>query len=112
MTMATYDIYPGPYTVDCTILQGNLVDIATGGMRGLRTDRPGFNFVTLELTNAVPTSGVASGIPQDVYEHFVMCNQTVSAIDERLAIARKLVEVLEESRAFYVDARQNDVSLI
>ena len=110
--MATYDIYPGPFMVDCTILQGNLVDIVNGGMRGLRTDWPGFTFVTLELANAVPLVGVTAGVPQDVYDHFVMCNQTVDAVDERLAVARKLVEVLEESRAFYIDARQNDISLM
>ena len=110
--MATHDIYPGPYVVDCTILQGCIIDIVNGGMRGLRTDRPGFTFVTLELANAVPLVGVTAGVPQDVYDHFVMCNQTVDGVDERLAVARKLVEVLEETRAFYIDARQNDLSLI
>lgn len=39
-----------------------------------------------------------------------MCNETVAQIDERLAIAMKQVEVLRESRAHYIDARQNGSS--
>lgn len=57
-------------------------------------------------------STATAGIPQDIYDHFVMCNQTIDLIDERLAIAAKQVEVLRESRAFYIDARQNDISLM
>ena len=110
--MSICSIYTGPHMLDCSILQGRLMDIVAGGMRGLRTDMEGFTFVVLELAQGVPAAGAAAGVPQDVYDHFVMCNETVVAIDERLAIARKQVEVLEESRAFYIDARQNDISMM
>jgi hypothetical protein len=110
--MAITSIYNGPHMLDLSTLQGKLVDIEAGGMRGLRTDMEGFSFVVLELAQSVPIAGAAAGVPQDVYDHFVMCNQTVDTIDERLAIARKQVEVLEESRAYYIDARQNDISLM
>ena len=110
--MSICSTYTGPHMLDCSILQGRLVDIEAGGMRGLRTDMDGFTFVVLELAQGVPVAGAAAGVPQDVYDHFVMCNETVVSIDERLAIARKQVEVLEESRAFYIDARQNDISMM
>jgi hypothetical protein len=110
--MSICSIYNGPHMLDCSILQGKLMDIEAGGMRGLRTDMVGFTFVVLELAQGVPVAGAAAGVPQDVYDHFVMCNETVVSIDERLAIARKQVEVLEESRAFYIDARQNDISMM
>jgi hypothetical protein len=111
--MATNFItYTGTHTLDLNSLQGKLVDIEAGGLRGLRTDQENFPAVVLELEQAVPVAGAAAGIPQDVYEHFLLCNQLVADIDQQLAIAQKQVEILRESRAFYVDARQNDIALI
>ena len=81
-------------------------------MTGFRPDLPGFQTMALALTEAMPLHGAAAGIPQEVFDHFVMCNETVDTIDARLAIAEKQVEVLRESRGCYVDARQNDVGLM
>jgi hypothetical protein len=108
----TYVNYIGPHTLDLSTLQGKLVDIEEGGMQGLRTEHPGFQPMVLSLAEAMPSHGAAAGIPQDIYDHFVECNGLIAAIDERLIIAEKQVEVLRESRAFYVDARQNDLSLM
>jgi hypothetical protein len=110
--MFIFHTYTGPHELNLTSLQGRLIDIEAGGMRGLRTDMEGFSFVVLELTTSVPVAGAAAGIPQDVYDHFLMCNQTVDEVEERLAIARKQVEVLEESRAYYIHSRQNDIRLM
>lgn len=104
--------YIGPHTLDMSALQGKLVDVEEGGMQGFRADMPNFQPMALSLAEAMPLHGAAAGIPQDVYDHFVMCNTTVDKIDELLAVAAKQVEVLRESRAFYVDARQNDVALM
>lgn len=104
--------FMGPFTLDLTTLQNKLVDVEEGGLQGFRTDMPGFQAMSLSLAESMPLHGAAAGIPQDIHDHFVMCNQTVDAIDERLAVAAKQLEVLRESRAFYVDARQNDISLM
>ena len=104
--------YIGAHTLDMSSLQGKLVDVEEGGMQGFRADMPGFQPMALSFAEAMPLHGAAAGIPQDVYDHFVLCNQTVETIDELLAVANKQVEVLRESRAFYVDARQNDISLM
>src|SRR5690348_11721815 len=97
----TYVNYIGPHVLDLAPLQGKLVDIEAGGMSGLRTEQQGFAPMAQCLADAMPSHGAAAGIPQDVYDHFVMCNQTVELIDERIAVAEKQVEVLRESRAFY-----------
>jgi hypothetical protein len=111
--MATpYVIYTGPHSLDLVPLQGRLYDLENGGLQGYRKDQPGFQFMAASLAEAMPQYGAAAGIPQEVYDHFVMCNESVTLIDERIAIAEKQVEVLRESRAFYVDARQNDVGLM
>jgi hypothetical protein len=109
---AAYVIYQGPHELNFNSLKGKLRDLEQGGRMGLRSDLPGFIGVRLELAQSYPTAGADAGIPQDVYDHFVMCNETIDTIDENLVIARKQVEVLEESRAFYVDARQNDIGLM
>ena len=111
MTTA-YVIYKGPHNLDLTPAQGKLLDAEQGGAQGYRTDRDGYEDVEAEILQAYPTAGTAAGIPQDVFEHFVATNETVDFIDDKLVVARKQVEVLEESRAFYVDARQNDVALM
>jgi hypothetical protein len=108
----SYILYTGPHSNDLTPVQGKLFDLEPGARRGMRPDLPHFADVALELQQGYPTAGASAGIPADVYDHFVMCNATVDIIDEKLAIARKQLEVLEESRAFYVDARQNDIGLM
>lgn len=106
---AKYITYTGSHNLDMLPLQGKLFDIEEGGLQGFRTDQQGFPNVVLILAEAMPQYGAAAGIPQDVYDHFVLCNAAVGEIDARLVIALKQVEVLRESRAFYVDARQNDI---
>ena len=104
--------YIGPHTLDMAALQGKLVDVEEGGTQGFRPELPGFQVMSLALAEAMPLHGATAGISQDVYDHFVQCTQTVATIDGLLAIAAKQVEVLRESRAFYVDARQNDIGLM
>ena len=90
----TYINYIGPHTLDLAPLQCNIVDIEEGGMQGLRTDKPGFQPMSLSIAEAMPLHGAAAGISQDVHHHIMMCNETVAAIVERLAVADKQVEVL------------------
>lgn len=107
-----YVVYDGEHSLDLASLKGKLIDLEPGGKRGLRPDLDNFALVAMELQQSYPTAGKAAGIPEDVYDHFVMCNSIVEEIDKKLALARKQVEVLEESRAFYVDGRQNDIGLM
>ncbi|HSN99691.1 MAG TPA: hypothetical protein VLS89_15455 [Candidatus Nanopelagicales bacterium] len=102
--------YTGPHQSDFTSLQGRLVDLES--CRGLRTDQEGFPRVVAEIAGVAPAARTASGVPQGAYDHFLMCNQTVAEIDQQLAIVSKQFEVLKESRAYYVDARNNDIALM
>jgi len=104
--------YKAAHQLSLIPLQGRLKDLEPGERRGMRTDQEGFEQMASELAQQVPVHGAAAGIPQDVYDHFLMCNDTVTLIDVELPVARKIVEVLEESRAYYVNARQNDVGLM
>ncbi|EYF00506.1 hypothetical protein [Chondromyces apiculatus] len=103
-------IYDGAHSLTLTAMQGRLMDL--DDCRGLRVDQDGFVHVLVELEHTLPVSGAAAGVPPDVADHFTACNEMVTQIDQHLTVALKMVEVLQESRAFYVDARNNDVSLI
>jgi hypothetical protein len=104
--------YAAAHTLDVTTLMGRLVFLKPGSRRGMRVDLDGHDEVELQLAESMPSAGAAAGIPQDVYDHYVMCNETVSLIDQGLAVGRTLLQVLEDSRAHYVDGRNNDISLM
>jgi len=104
--------YKGPLELSLVTLVGRLLDLGERGLRGLRVDLEGFEEAKHELAMSIPQHGKGAGVPQDVYEHFLECNETVDLIDELLPIAEKMVEVLRETRAVKVDGRQNDISLI
>ncbi len=110
-----YSPYAGPYSHNFDSLKGKLIDATNGdgGLRGLRVDLPNFTEVKLELAQGIATGvGATAGIPQDVYDNFVECNEIVDSIDVALLTVEKQAEVLRESRAFYVDARQNNISIM
>jgi hypothetical protein len=108
--VAEKKLYEGTHELSLLQLEGDLYELDS--CRGLRPDQEGFLECRLELAQSVPVSGAAAGIPQDVYDHFVSCNDRVDLINQSLAIARRQVAVLESSLAYYVDARNNDISLM
>ena len=103
--------YAGSHKIDISALVGKLFDLDPRAMQGLRTELEGFPEVTVELSETVSVHADA-GVPQDVYEHFAECNSIIAQIDQCLVQVEKLAEVLRESRAYYVNARQNDISMI
>lgn len=110
--MSNISQFQGAHAVDASNLQGKLIDLTAKQRRGLRTDRPNFDKAKQEITTQFPLKGAASGIPQDVFDEFVDSNNIVEQIDAKLAQAQKLLEVLTETRAFHVNARQNSISMI
>lgn len=110
--MSTVSSFEGVHSVDASSLQGKLLDLTTKQRRGLRTDQPHFEKAKGEILTQFPLKGVASGIPQDVFDGFVESNTLVDQIDAKLAEAKKLVEVLTETRAYHVHLRQNQISMI
>jgi hypothetical protein len=104
--------YTGPHTLDLTDLEGALVDLKSGSRQGMRTELEGFAETRAELQGSTQAHRDAAGISPDLFEHFTTCTDRLARLDEKVAIAEKQLEVLLESRAYYVDAQQNDVSLM
>ena len=104
--------YEGPHSLDLTELEDDLVDLKNGSRQGMRTQRDGFPEARMELQQSVEANREAAGIPPDVFAHFLHCGDRLTHIDKKLALAMKQVEVLTESRAYYIHAEQTDLGLM
>ena len=104
--------YEGSHSLDLTELEGDLVDLKEGGRQGMRTQLEGFQEARDELEHSAEAHREAGGIPKELFEHFLWSTERLERIDEKLALALKQVEVLVESRAYYVDLQQSDIALM
>lgn len=102
----------GELSVDAIALQNDLIDLPPGGLQRLRTEQPNFMTTLAEILGNQETYGARAGVTPLVFGDLLLANQRIADIDARLPAARKLVEVLEESRAVRVDQRQRLVSTI
>ena len=104
--------YEGTHLLDLTELEGDLVDLQAGSRQGMRTQLDGFKDARLELEQSEELNREAAGIPPDVFAHFLKCSDRLTRIDQKLVVAMKQVEVLTESRAYYVHGQQTDLGLM
>lgn len=104
--------YTGPQTIDLTPVASALVDLAPGGMRGLRREQPGIENVILELQSSMPTLGEKAAISPTLYANFEQTHDMVLKIRAARQIVDKVAEVLAESEAYYEDLREGDISVM
>lgn len=102
----------GELRVDAVALGPDLLDLPPGALQRLRTEQPDFDPALAEVLANQSAYGERAGITALVFQELLLANQRIDAIDARLPAARKLVEVLEESRAVRVDQRQRLMSTI
>lgn len=102
----------GEMSVDANDIAPDLVDLPPGGLQRLRTEQPNFMTTLAEILGNQEAYGERGGVTPLVFQELLLTNQRIDAIDARLPAARKLVEILEESRAVRVDQRQRLVSAI
>lgn len=102
----------GALAIDCSPLAPFLVDLPRGGMRGLRVEHEGFAAAVAEVVAHQATVGVKAGIPQADVDLILLTNDHIAQIDAFLPAAKKLVEILEETRAKLDDQRQRQVHAI
>jgi hypothetical protein len=106
----TVDI--GTLLIDATPLAECIVDLPPGGKQGLRKQQDGYSEAAGEVVSNQAVWGDQAGITVGDFEQFTHANQRIAMIDALLPAARKLVEVLEETRAVLDDRRQRQVSAI
>lgn len=98
--------------IDCRDLADKIVDLPPGGTVGLLTAQPNFPEVKSELLANQAAYGDKAGITTSDFESFKALSAIIDTIDARLPVARKIVELLEETRAAHEDERQRLVHLI
>ena len=102
----------GDLVVDCTAMAPFLVDLPRGARAHLRSAQDGLDLVLAEIDANQPTIGESAGVTTLDYTTLTDASQQIDLIDEQLPAARKLVELLEETRAFAEDRRQRQIAAI
>ncbi|MDI1478818.1 hypothetical protein [Polyangium sp. y55x31] len=95
---------------DCTAFAPFLVDLPPGGRRGMCSEQEGFSEVIGEIVSNQAALGDKAGITKSDYEAFQESNQRIAMIDAQLPALKKLVEMMEETRALEDDKRQRQVN--
>ena len=104
--------YTGPQTIDLLAIASILIDMAPGGLRGLRHELPGLDGVISELAVSVPAMGAKASVSPDAYADFEKTHGYVQQIRAARLVVDKLAEVLAESEAYYENRREIEVTLI
>lgn len=99
----------GELHIDASDLASFIVDLQDGATRGMRTEQENFPEVLGEIAANQASLGDKAGITASDYGDLQLANERIAQIDVFLPAARKLVEVLEESRARLDDQRQRAV---
>jgi hypothetical protein len=102
----------GALSIDCSFLASFAVDLPPGARRGLRVAQEGFGDVVNEIAANQAKHGEEAGITKADLDTFTTANERIAQIDAFLPAARKLVELLEETRAALDDQRQRQISAI
>jgi hypothetical protein len=98
--------------IDATPLAEFIVDLPPGGKLGLQTQQHGYGEAAAEIVSNQAAWGDQAGITAGDFEQLTLANDRIAKIDALLPAARKMVELLEETRAVLDDRRQRQISAI
>ncbi|MDC3980740.1 hypothetical protein [Polyangium jinanense] len=95
---------------DCTAFAHFLVDLPPRARVGMCSEQEGFAEVVTEILTNQALLGDKAGITKSDIEAFQESNERVAMLDARLPAIKKLVEMMEETRALEDDKRQRQVN--
>lgn len=96
----------GDLHIDASTLAPCIIDLPPGKMQGLRIEKEGLAEVVAEINANQAAWGDQAGVTQGDHAELTTIVDNIAMIDSFLGPTRKLVEVLEETRAFLVDQRE------
>src|SRR5262245_37550529 len=102
----------GTLLIDATPFADFIVDLPPGARQGLRCEQDGYGEAVAEVVSNQPVWGDQAGITTGDFTQLTLANERIAKIDALLPAARKMVEVLEETRALLDDQRQRQMSAI
>ncbi|AKT38184.1 hypothetical protein [Chondromyces crocatus] len=104
--------YAGELTLDLTDLQGSLVDLPSGGMRGLRREKPGWDRAEQELSTRLPLHAAELRVAPDLGTQISTLNTRLARVRAVKRTVEKLAEVAAETEAYLEDQREALVGLV
>jgi hypothetical protein len=96
----------GDLHIDASDLAAYIVDLAPGAMQGLRIEKEGLPGAIAEIMSNQALYGDKAGITQGDISELTSTEDRIHQIDTFLGPARKLVEMLDETRALLGDQRE------
>ena len=102
----------GELHIDASACTPYIVDLPPGGLQGLRTDHEGVDDVVSEIAANQTAWGDKAGVTAGDFASLMTSHDHIAELDRYLPAARKMVELMEETRAKEVDARERAISSI
>lgn len=99
----------GEFVFDASECAAYAVDLPPGACQGMCRTRAGYAGAVSELLANQAQSGSKAGIPEQDISDLLQANQQIARIDAFLPAMRKVVEMLEETRAMLDDQRERIV---
>lgn len=102
----------GDLVVDASDMRSFLIDLPPGGRIGMRSRQTGYDEAFAEIVANQAEIGPRAGVTEWDFATLTGTEGQIAQIDARLPAARKLVELLEETRAKLDDQNQRLVNAI
>lgn len=104
--------YTGQLTSDLSDIKEILVDLPPGGLIGARGEQDGIAGVLAELTNAMPNHGDEAEVHPALYGRVVEATTHIEKLRAKELLLEKQLEVVRETRAKWVNNREDDIGSI
>jgi len=102
----------GDLIIDASNLAPVIVDLPPGGRLGLRVSQPGCAEALAEIRSNQPQHGVTAGIRDEDIAAMDEAMVRMDEIDGLLPAVRKMLELIEETRAVLDDSVQRRIAII
>ncbi|EYF07253.1 hypothetical protein [Chondromyces apiculatus] len=99
--------FEGPYELDYQPLQGTLVYVAHGAMRGVRREKAGWPKVELELAAKLPLHAQALHVSPTLYTEISTLTGKLTEVRVLKEQVERLLEVLDDTEVHLEDTRES-----
>ena len=104
--------YTGSITVDLANVKDALVDLPPGALQGVRREQPGIAGVLAELAHALPQYGNEAEVHGAFHARIMQASIDIRKLEEHEVLLKKLLEVVQESKAQLMNNREYDISAV
>ncbi len=104
--------YTGSITVDLANVKDTLVDLPPGALQGVRREQPGMAGVLAELAHALPHYGNEAEVHGAFHARIMQASIDIRKLEEHEVLLKKLLEVVQESKAQLMNNREYDISAV